>query len=250
MNSSPLAEHTDDTATRSSLPASLLQPLLASVRATGDDFDVGGASLRHVSEQLTRAEKNLPHFLREAMESVERAAQPRGGSVLHENGFRKVSLFKDPVTSMQVRLNFWPAGTEDGSIHDHRWNFLSLVVCGTLEHSVYEATPSTAAGAASMVELSDADASLRKSVGASAGVEVRELHRVVMPRGTLYSLDAGSFHMIRCRQDAVTLMVTGRPLRAFTRVIRTSPAAASRRALADDECLGALRTLATSPRSS
>lgn len=216
--------------------------LISAVRAVSDDFAVGGASMRAVESLLRHcADDGFTTFFRGALELLEDGAGPRGGSVLHENGFRKISLFKDPVSSMQVRLNFWPAGTVDASIHNHRWHFLSWVVRGSLDHTTFDVRPSAEPGALSMVELSDADADLRKTAGVASPVVLRETHRTALAEGSAYALDLDSFHTIGTTTDAVTLMVTGRPLRPFTRVIRTAEAAATRRRLTDDECLEHVR---------
>ena len=215
-----------------------LAEMIGAIRGVSDDFAVGGESMESVDRCVRRAaDGEIAAFFRDALELLEDEHRPRGGSVLHENGFRKISLFKDPESSMQLRLNFWPAGTVDASIHNHRWHFFSFVVRGSIDHSIFEVSPSDEPGALSMVELSDADANLKKTIGAATPVALRETHRTSLSQGGAYSLDLDSFHTISTATDAVTLMVTGRPLRPFTQVVRTAAAAATRRRLSNDECL-------------
>jgi hypothetical protein len=217
---------------------SSVSDIVRAIRDVSDDFEVGGSSMDTLDRWISRAaEDDFARFLLDTLQVLEDEDRPRGGSVVHENGFRKISLFKDPDSSMQLRLNFWPAGTIDASIHNHRWHFLSFVVRGSINHSIFEASRSDEPGALTMVELSDADANLKKTIGATTPVALREIHRTSLTKGGAYSLDLDALHTISTATGAVTLMVTGRPLRPFTQVVRTSPAAATRRRLTNDECV-------------
>lgn len=56
----------------------------------------------------------------------------------HENGFEKVTLGRDPVTGALLRAHFWSrVGSAEqarpaGNLHNHRWDFASMVLRGGL----------------------------------------------------------------------------------------------------------------------
>jgi hypothetical protein len=56
----------------------------------------------------------------------------------HENGFEKLTLGADPSTGTLLRAHFWGRMDDEtllrvaGNLHNHRWNFASMVLQGEL----------------------------------------------------------------------------------------------------------------------
>ena len=58
-------------------------------------------------------------------------------SYVHPNGFTKIvyDVHEDSI----CRLHIYPSGAvADKNIHDHRWDFSSTTICGSLPMSIYE----------------------------------------------------------------------------------------------------------------
>jgi hypothetical protein len=57
--------------------------------------------------------------IKENLLNLYRSNVLRGNSLLHENGFSKISIYKCPYTQIQMRLHKWPKGSNDVTIHNH-----------------------------------------------------------------------------------------------------------------------------------
>lgn len=55
-------------------------------------------------------------------------------SHFHDNGFLKLTLFETSDQAFRIRLHVWKNGAEDVNIHNHRYDFASLVVSGVIEN--------------------------------------------------------------------------------------------------------------------
>jgi hypothetical protein len=67
--------------------------------------------------------------------------RPRGTSLVHENGFTKISLWKFDNGCL-LRLHIWPeAGFVDSRIHSHRWKLSSFCMEGALTALNYAEDP-------------------------------------------------------------------------------------------------------------
>ncbi len=58
-------------------------------------------------------------------------------SYIHQNGF--VKIVYETLEESVCRLHIYPFGAKaDLNIHDHRWSFSSVTICGSLPMSLYE----------------------------------------------------------------------------------------------------------------
>jgi hypothetical protein len=145
---------------------------------------------------------------------------------LEHLGFTKVSLYRSVEHGYQIRLHvFWNGKhSHDASIHDHRWNITSNVLCGALRIMNYqraEGGPEPSQGTRYWRHsFSDADAKGVKQVeelGASPLIRVSEY---VLPAGASHALLYTEPHQVFNWTDSVsaTLVVTGPPARSFSSV--------------------------------
>lgn len=87
---------------------------------------------RHDLECFARAE--LPPLLRRILEAREAEAAVAARSYSHDNGFVKIVLTNEPAQSSSLRLHVWPAGrVARSNVHNHCWDFDSLVLAGRLQ---------------------------------------------------------------------------------------------------------------------
>lgn len=60
-------------------------------------------------------------------------------SYIHKNGF--IKLVYETIEETVCRLHIYPLGASaDKNIHDHRWDFSSVTICGSLPMSLYAIT--------------------------------------------------------------------------------------------------------------
>ncbi|WP_370368372.1 hypothetical protein [Catenulispora sp. GP43] len=122
-------------------------------------------------------------------------------SYRHANGFDKISFSRLPGSDVRLRLHIWPgtAGAQsDPDAHNHRWAFVSRVLCGALanynyavahkqtgEFMRYVQTPYTPevgstfafVGCATLTQLD----AIRVAEGGTYSLSAQEIHRVVVP---------------------------------------------------------------------
>ena len=57
-------------------------------------------------------------------------------SYIHKNGFLKIVY--ETIEETVCRLHIYPVGASaDKNIHDHRWDFSSVTICGSLQMNLY-----------------------------------------------------------------------------------------------------------------
>jgi hypothetical protein len=82
-------------------------------------------------------------MLDEFVADVAGAVHYESESYTHANGYDKIVLFHDTTTRMKMRLHiWWPMHELGGSrtrqnVHNHRWDFASAVLLGSINHATY-----------------------------------------------------------------------------------------------------------------
>jgi len=90
--------------------------------------------------ETLRAAASLVALLRLLRADADRLALVAGNSHRHRNGFDKIVLAAPSGSPLKLVLHVWPDGglaTSD-NIHNHRWDFSSVVICGALRLELYE----------------------------------------------------------------------------------------------------------------
>lgn len=86
------------------------------------DFVVGGSLSKYLSSLLGN-QIMFSNCLRQAS--------------LHENGFLKVPIELPQLNDRRARIHFWPNAATAQNIHDHRFDFTSIVLKGSVENFVW-----------------------------------------------------------------------------------------------------------------
>lgn len=143
--------------------------------------------------------------------------------VAHPNGFVKLPLARVARDGRRLFLHIWVAGEEDAEIHDHRWDFASTVLRGTLVNTTIDIAP--------QIEHDDAAGyrivHYRPRPGGYRFTPVRTDHDVVvtsrrtatLAAGTRYRMTDRTLHRARALPGTVTLIARGAPLRDHARVL-------------------------------
>lgn len=160
---------------------------------------------------------NIAALLDEFIFETKRAVHENIDSYFHDNGFDKIVLFQDDETKMKLRLHVWYPMLIPGqrrqrqNVHNHRWDFSSLVLTGQATNLTYRMASEGENGeelyhyryyARGSKEHYDVEF-LGKS---KVVVKTTERHNV----GKLYSVDNEVLHRVDIDDDATvaTLVVT------------------------------------------
>jgi hypothetical protein len=198
------------------------------------------------AEFIALCQRQLPagsarHFIDSYIAySGESEGWPTGSSLAHENGFTKISLAKFSRNE-QLRLHIWPESEfVDSRAHSHRWNFSSYILMGTLTGMNYLVDPlgdqhfyrlyDAVDGLKTLAPQQTGSLVLNGSYDANAGcghyLDLRTIHRVRKPAGS----------------GALSLMLSGAPMAAYSIVSEGSDFTPSKRTFMDT---GQIRELLT-----
>lgn len=142
---------------------------------------------------------------------------------LSPNGFLR--LYLSDAANRQVRVHVWHPDfdVEEPDVHNHRWPFVSRIVCGRLRVEEF-------------VEASEGNEMLRfrhHALGSADGFDLikdgvaslRQLRATLYTRGDVYITAEEKLHRVtREASLAATLLVEGRQTSATTAVYNASPA--------------------------
>jgi hypothetical protein len=204
------------------------------VRRLGDaDCDTIHETLIGTAFELAEPRRRAG-MIAELLEDGERLLRLAERSSQHPNGFSKLVLMGDEYDTFKVRLHLWwpdsvgPGGDDDTRnevehVHNHRWDFATVLLHGGYRHQEYERCESGSrlteyrygsAGHGSAFSLSELGAAhlrcvsdARLSAGHGYSLSHTVLHRVTSHRGQL----------------SATLFVQGPARKQFTNVFATVP---------------------------
>lgn len=145
-------------------------------------------------------------------------------SYRHRNGFDKIVLSSPVGSELKLVLHFWPSrglGQAD-NIHDHRWDFASVVLCGALCLELYE--PDPVGSSYSVMRYRREPGVGAYALQPSGTTTVSPKASVTLFQGSTYSWDAHLLHRAWAvpGQPTATLIVQGPPTRARTTVLATA----------------------------
>jgi hypothetical protein len=86
---------------------------------------------------------NLRPMFDEFLYEVTKSVHENTDSYTHDNGFDKLVLFEDNDTKMKMRLHIWHPLVIPGTkrtrqnVHNHRWDFSSIVLLGHADQLTY-----------------------------------------------------------------------------------------------------------------
>jgi len=172
--------------------------------------------------------------LKREIKTILSQAHNRGSSLIHENGFSKISVIKSVDNEMQLRLHFWPKGAKDVSIHNHRWDLFGYCISGNLKLNNYslldsEENPRT------VTRLSDADKNLVKckQIIGTRDIAIQTIYQ--LRQGSFHFLESSVFHNVEVVSDSFTLFLSGPVKKMYSDVIYLVDSPAKRKKLNSEE---------------
>ncbi|PVC92650.1 hypothetical protein DBP19_14925 [Streptomyces sp. CS090A] len=183
---------------------------------------------------VVRGERGGPGLLpvgtaRRALRSAVRAvyegpfAAPEGAAVLHPNGFAKLPVAVVPDTGRRLYLHVWLSDGEDSHVHNHRWDFSSIVLTGQLDNTMMEVGPGGEGPRYRALRHRPCAGGFRFDGGAAPEVGITALRTVVLPERSAYTMDALTLHRVRAGRGTMTLVARGMPSRAYSDVLLDGP---------------------------
>jgi hypothetical protein len=142
-------------------------------------------------------------------------------SYVHDNGFSKIVLNQDNGCSLRIHVWDPPDSAALPNIHNHRWDYASVLLAGVYTEEVYVRTEDNTAEAASAFTYRPAASAAAHDELIPAGESrLRIASRRAVGAGDFTGLPAATLHRITLPQNAYTasLFLTGRVQRDTTDV--------------------------------
>ena len=168
-----------------------------------------------------RSAASLTALLRSLQEDTGRLTAVARQSYRHCNGFDKIVLAAPSGSLLKLVLHVWPKGDLDTSdnIHNHRWDFSSVVICGALRLELYEPDARGQNYSVMRYRPMAGAGHFELSPGGTTTVSVRSA--ITMTVGSTYSWACDCLHRAwgLPGQVTATLIVQGPPMRNDTVVL-------------------------------
>ncbi len=175
------------------------------------------------AEPLQAVATLLPAFLRIGIQNDDWLGWCADNSYLHVNGFDKLVIAVLP-NHAKLRVHLWAKdfGFSAEDIHNHRWNFASLLIKGQLAFRFYEETPS---GKTYFAYHYGWDALGRTySLVPAGSATLQPYFNCVIGQRSAYFIDHAVLHRVapQGHDTILTLIAQTPPLKESTRVFSKS----------------------------
>jgi hypothetical protein len=188
-------------------------------------YDVENILLSHSEPSIalaalrTRASlTSLLNFLRTDSTALDVVASR---SYRHRNGFDKIVLAAPEESLLKLVLHVWPKDSLESSdnIHNHRWDFSSVVLCGALQLEFFDR--SACGKRYSVMRYQPMSGMGNFQLCPRGAMTVSSHASVTMAMGSTYSWACNRLHRAwgLPGQVTATLIVQGPPTRASTTVL-------------------------------
>ena len=188
--------------------------------------EIGGLLSLEPLQAIEANPKNLRRMLQRVVrDSLKRAlADSRflegiaSRSYTHPNGFSKLILSPSVYPAGELRLHVWDnrswAGV-DSKIHNHAWDFASMVLCGVLENVIYEIDEGETFWVQRVDVLEGIDnwSASRYHINEAGKMGTTASLRNHLPQGTLYAQRADVFHQVVPHEEFCVSVVLQGPFR-------------------------------------
>lgn len=197
------------------LVATRYQPIACLTEAAADPRSP--ASVLELREQC--APQRLCRILKRLSNDPEAVSELARSSYRHPNGFIKLILAKHSNGS-RVRMHVWDSASEASDIHDHFWDFSSMVVTGQLRSERFRRS-------ARGVIFEELDLLWRPqdafALRQSGKQPLACISETVASAGQTHALDASDLHRVSVWRHGLTATVVlqGRDIRPDNHVFRT-----------------------------
>lgn len=154
-----------------------------------------------------------------------RMADVTARSYRHDNGFDKIVLAAPVTSPLKLVLHVWhpKTGPATDNIHNHRWNFASVVLCGALRLDLYQHDEDGSSH--SIMHYSSPAGNEFYQLEPVGDMTVSVHASVTMAGGSTYTWAADLLHRAWGvgEQVTATLIVQGQPTRPTTTVLLRRP---------------------------
>jgi hypothetical protein len=166
----------------------------------------------------------LPKLLRSLLTDRAQLEECAARSYTHANGFDKIVL-GSTAAGVKLRLHVWWPNRDDHTenIHNHRWDFSSVLLCGGFEMEFFGRSDSWSDSGkpVQVYEYSPSDVSGGYTVRHQGTMSMDLNFQDEFVQGNVYSLGHHTFHRVRTdrRRLTATLMLQSTLAKATTTVL-------------------------------
>jgi hypothetical protein len=170
---------------------------------------------------LFGTEADFARVIRSVLSKPDLLCRICASSYIHANGFYKIVLLSSDERDYKLRLHVWPPRKEGrpyrrADIHDHRWDFGSLILAGSYTHEEYK--PNRAGILTRKYEYVPLARDGLFNLRYLGEARLKRTFRCLMVAGTRYTLDAGVLHYVVQESEhlTATLVLRGKRSRRST----------------------------------
>lgn len=166
----------------------------------------------------------LRPLLTRLIASPEELGRVASRSYAHDNGFTKIVLVSGRESGNALRMHVWPGGSADeGNIHNHCWDFRSVVLSGQLEFEEFSVDRDGPVSAVHYAYAPSTDFEYELRPFGTTGL--RSTTRGSRRVGELYDMSAETLHRTWgcAATTTVTLLAQGKHRRRHADVFVTRP---------------------------
>ncbi|MGW4969502.1 hypothetical protein ACWEP3_05755 [Streptomyces albidoflavus] len=124
--------------------------------------------------------------------------------------------------SQRLFLHVWLRDGQDSHIHNHRWNFTSTVLCGSLRNTVVEVGPDGDGPPYAVVKHRPSEGGFRFDRSGASPVGIISQYTVIHAERAEYAMDALTLHRVQALGGTMTLVTRASPRRPWSEVLLDS----------------------------
>jgi hypothetical protein len=170
-----------------------------------------------------RSHLDLQDIYREVAEKSGSLAEVNSSAQRHDNGFNKVVIGTSSRTGLKLVLHSWSLdqADDDDNIHNHRWDFASVVIRGMLCSEIYSLRPEGVSEVYSSFSYSSPAGWEKYSFRESGLVSASSQALLRFSVASTYSWGHEIFHRAYAEEapSTATIVVQGPPAQTSTLVL-------------------------------
>lgn len=135
-------------------------------------------------------------------------------SYFHSNGFIKITLIESGLFGQKMRLHIWPQNIEHtgNNIHNHAWDYSSIVCVGELRMDTFQETVSSNS-LYNKIKVGDIS---NMSINDYGEVFLEKTNSTLLRKHNTYSLSNDKIHKVTTDRYTATLVLQSNHLQNFS----------------------------------
>lgn len=136
---------------------------------------------------------------------------------IHAFGLGFIQIKLGDINRVHIYCKEAGLTTQEEEIHNHRYNFTSLVLKGEIENKIYEVKPDPQGLFQQLNEACNPD--VPKDMESLLVTEPKLVSRFVTAKGSEYFLDKDTFHRVQATEGTITVLTRGLVVKAQAQIV-------------------------------